>query len=92
MWGNRAGRVTSIWSMRRVQPLVLDLHIDHDRYGSSADPSVNVTLHYPTDVDRSLNESSSGKIRKYRTDYNNGLPKFISFIETAKKYVCPVPQ
>ena len=28
-------------------PLVLDLHIDHDRFGSSSDPSLNGHLHYP---------------------------------------------
>ncbi len=54
-------------------PLVLDLHIDHDRFGSSSDPTLNGTLHYPNpnDIDRSLNEADTDKIRKYRTDYNN---------------------
>ena len=36
-------------------PLVLDLRIAHDRYGSSSDPSLNGHLHYPNDLDRSLN-------------------------------------
>ena len=36
--------------------LVLDLRITHDdRYGSSSDPSLNGHLHYPNDIDRSLN-------------------------------------
>ena len=30
-------------------PLTLDLHISHDRYGSSSDPSLNVHLHRETD-------------------------------------------
>ena len=52
-------------------PLVLDLRIAHDRFGSSSDPSLNGNLHYPNDIDRSLNEVAGDKIRKYRTDYNN---------------------
>ena len=36
--------------------LVLDLHITHDRFGSRSDPSFNGHLHYPNDIDRSLNE------------------------------------
>ena len=61
-------------------PLVLDLRITHDRWGSSSDPSINGHLHYPNDVDRSLNESVTDKIRKYRTDYNNNPPNVISFM------------
>jgi hypothetical protein len=37
-------------------PLVLDLLITHDRFGSSPDPSLNGHLHYPNDIDKSLNE------------------------------------
>ena len=47
-------------------PLVLDLHIAHDRFGSSSDPSLNGNLHYPNNIDRSLNEVADDKIRKYR--------------------------
>ena len=36
-------------------PLVLNLRISHERFGSSFDPSINEHLHYPNDVDRSLN-------------------------------------
>jgi hypothetical protein len=45
-------------------PLVLDLHIVHVRFGSSSDPTLNDTLHYPnpTDIDRSLNEAVTEKI------------------------------
>jgi hypothetical protein len=58
----------------------MDLRIDHERFGSSSDPSINGHLHYPNDVDRSLNEVATDKIRKYRADYNNNPPKSISFI------------
>ena len=61
-------------------PLVLDLRIDHDRWGSSSDPSINGHLHYPNDVDRSLNETAVDKIRKYRADYNNNPPNSIPFM------------
>ncbi len=53
-------------------PLVLDLRIAHDRFGSSSDPSINGHLHYPNDVDRSLNEAAADKSRQYRADYNRG--------------------
>jgi hypothetical protein len=63
-------------------PLVLDLLIAHDRFGSSSDPTLNGTLHYPNpnDIDRSLNKDIDDKIRKYRTDYNNNPPNVISFM------------
>ena len=54
--------------------LVMDLHIVHERWGSSSDPSINGHLHYPNDIDRSLNETVTDKIRKYRVDYNNNPP------------------
>ncbi len=44
-------------------PLVLDLRIVHDRFGSSSNPDLNVKLHWPNDMDKSLNESASDKIR-----------------------------
>jgi hypothetical protein len=37
-------------------PLVLDLRIAHDRFGSSSDPSLHGNLHYPHNIDRSLIE------------------------------------
>jgi hypothetical protein len=61
-------------------PLVLDLRIDHDRFGSSFDPSLNGHLHYPNDIDKSLNEAAVDKIRKYRADYNNNPPSVVSFM------------
>ena len=49
-------------------PLVLDLHIDHERWGNSTDPTLNGHLHYPNDLDKPLNESGTDKIRKYHSD------------------------
>jgi hypothetical protein len=60
--------------------MVQDLRIDHDRFGSSSDPSLNGHLHYPNDIDKSLNEDATDKIRKYRTDYNNNLLSSVSFM------------
>jgi len=61
-------------------PLVLDLRIVHDRFGSSSDPSLNGHLHYPNDIDRSLNEAVADKIRENRADYNNNPPSVVSFM------------
>jgi hypothetical protein len=60
--------------------LVLDLRIAHDRFGSSSDPSLNGHLHYPNDIDKSLNEAVADKIRKHRADYNNNPPSAVSFM------------
>ncbi len=61
-------------------PLVLDLRIAHDRFGSSSDTSLNGHLHYPNDIDKSLNEAAADKIRKYRADYNYNPPSAVSFM------------
>jgi hypothetical protein len=61
-------------------PLVLDLRIAHERWGSSSDPTLNGNLHYPYDIDRSLNEAAADKIRKCRADYNNKPPTAVSFM------------
>ena len=58
-------------------PLVLDLRIEHDRWGNRSGPSINDTLHYPNDIDRSLDETDTDKIRKYHGDYNNNPPTSI---------------
>jgi hypothetical protein len=47
-------------------PVPSVLRIAHERFGSSSDPRTNGHLHYPNDVDRSLNEDAADKIRKYR--------------------------
>jgi hypothetical protein len=54
--------------------LVLDLRIVHDRFGRSSETDLKGHLHYPNDIDRSLNESATDKIRKYRSYYNNNSP------------------
>ncbi len=63
-------------------PLVLDLHIVHDRFGSISDPNLNGRLHYPNDIDKSLNEVVSDKIQKYRSEYNSNPPSTVSFMDT----------
>jgi hypothetical protein len=60
--------------------LVLDLHIAHDRVGSSTDPTLNGQLRYPNNLDQSLNDTSVDKVRKYRADYNNNSPNTVSFM------------
>jgi hypothetical protein len=61
-------------------PLVLVLRIAHDRVGSSADPTLNGHLKYPNNLDQSLNDAATEKIRKYRADYNNRPPSAVSFM------------
>ncbi len=61
-------------------PLVLDLRLAHGRFGSSSGLNLNGHLHYPNDIDRSLNEAAADKIRKYRADYNNNPPNATSFM------------
>ncbi len=56
-------------------PLVLDLCIVHERFGRSSG-----NLRYHNDTDRSLNETATDKIRKYRADYNNNPPTSVSFM------------
>jgi hypothetical protein len=51
--------------------LVLDLRVAHDRVDSSVDPVLNGHLHYPNNLDQSLNDTVSDKIRRYRADYSN---------------------
>jgi hypothetical protein len=59
--------------------LVLDLRIVHDRFGSSSDLNLNGHLHYPNDMDRSLNETVTDKIRKSYTVEGPG--NFFLFLE-----------
>jgi hypothetical protein len=61
-------------------PLVLDLLIDHDRVGSSTDPTLNGQLRFPNNLDQSLNDAASDKVRKYRADYNMNPPNTVSFM------------
>jgi hypothetical protein len=72
--------------------LFYTLHITHKRFGSSSDPSINGRLHYPSnDLDRSLNEDVTDKIRQYRVDYNNRPSNAISFISGIPSTSGPVP-
>jgi hypothetical protein len=41
--------------------LGLDLHIGHDHFGSTSDPTLNGHLQYPEHTNKSLNESVTGK-------------------------------
>ena len=43
--------------------LVLDLRITHDRARRSSNPSLNGNLHYPADIDWTLNEDAGGYVR-----------------------------
>ena len=61
-------------------PLVLDLRITLDRFGGSSDPSINGHLHYPNDLNGSLNETAADEIRQYRDDYNNRPSNTLSVI------------
>jgi hypothetical protein len=45
-----------------------------------SDPGIDGHLHYPNDLDRSLNETVTDKIRVYLTDYNNRPSNAISFM------------
>ena len=63
-------------------PLVMDLHITHERFGSSSDPSINGHLHYPHDLDRTLNEDAANKTRQYLSDYYNRPSHVIVFMPT----------
>ena len=60
--------------------LVLDLRIAHERWGSSSNHSLNGHLHYPADIDRTLNETAADKVSPYRADYNNRPSHAISFM------------
>ena len=51
--------------------LVLDLRVEHEHWGSCSNPSLNGHLHYPADINRTLNEVVVVKVLQYRADYNN---------------------
>ncbi len=67
---NEAGPVT----------LVLDLRVPHDRVGSSVDPVLNGHLRYPNNLDQSLNDTVTVKLRKYRVDYNFNPSRGVGFM------------
>ncbi len=80
MTGRLSNLLTNLANAAGTVPLVLDLRIVHDRFTSNSDLILNGHLHYPDDIDRSLNETSADKVRKYRTDYNNNPPNATSFM------------
>ena len=80
MWGHRVGWLPLNVNVVGPVPLVLDLRITHERWGSISDPSINDHLHYPNDIDGSLKETVTDKIRKCRDNYINNPPNSISFM------------
>ncbi len=60
--------------------LVLDLRVDHNRVVSSTDPTLNGHLRYPNNLDQSLNDTTTDKIRRYRSDYSNNPPRGVVFM------------
>jgi hypothetical protein len=49
---------------------------------SSCQTLINEHLHYPNNLDQSLNDTVVDKLRKYRPDYNNNPPRGIDFMTT----------
>ena len=79
--GQRCGDIELAGYLANVAgPVPSDLRIAHECSGSSSDPSINGRLHYPNDVDRSLNEAAADKIRQHHADYDNNPPNVISFM------------
>ncbi len=69
--GRRCGDIELACYLANVAgpvPLVLDLRIVHERWGSSSDSILNGHLNYPNEIDRPLNEAAADKIRQYRAD------------------------
>ena len=62
--------------------MVLDLGMTHERWESRSNPSLNGHLHYPSDIDRTLNETSTEQVLQYRADYINRPSHSIDFIPT----------
>ncbi len=81
-WCGETSNCLVISWMCRVRYLWYWTYASYMDRGSTTDPSINVHLHYPSDIhiDRSLNESVVDKIRKYRSTYNNNPPNTISFM------------
>jgi hypothetical protein len=72
-------RARCLWCWISVSP--------NERFGSSSDPSLHGSLHYPNDIDRSLNEAAADKIRKYRADYNNNPPGAVTFMPAITRLI-----
>jgi hypothetical protein len=79
--GQRCGDIELAGYLANVSgpvSLVLDLRIS--RFDSISDLSINEHLHYPNDVDRSINEADTDKIRQYRADYSSSIELKIFFL------------
>ena len=56
---------THDWLVDQITDLFHTTHkvkTQHELFGSSTDPSINGHLHYPNELDRTVNESSTDKI------------------------------
>ena len=62
--------------------VVLDLRITHERWASSSSPRLNGQLHYPTDLDRTLSETTTDKDLQHRAHDSNRPSNGISLIPT----------
>ncbi len=81
--GHHCGDIELVGYLANVSDpvsLVLDLRVVHDRVDSSDDPPLNGHLRYPNNLDQSLNDTSTDKLRKYRSDYNFNPPRGVGFI------------
>jgi hypothetical protein len=71
MWGHRVGWLPP--NGTGPVPLVLDLPITHEKFGSISDPSINGRLYFPNDgpetadLDGPLNETADHKVREYHS-------------------------
>jgi hypothetical protein len=76
------GKKTHDWVVDVGDPvsLVLDLRVVHDRVDSSTDPTLNAHLHYPNNLDQSLNDTVVDKKRRYRPDYSNNPTRGVGFM------------
>ena len=59
---------------------LLSFIFSHEHWGSRYSPSLNGHLHYPADIDRTLNVTGADKLLQYRADYNNRPSHTISFV------------
>ena len=80
MWRHRASGILVECCGSGVIGVRVDLCIAHERWGSRSNPSLNGQLHYPTDIDRTLNEDDVDKVLQYHTDYNNRPCHVIVFL------------
>ncbi len=75
-------RHTTGWLIKLLTFLARHMRLKHRRWlkAEVSNPTLNGHLKYPNNLDQSLNEAATDKIRKYRPDYNNRPPSAVSFI------------